>query len=946
MVRVSRSAEAIPLLVPNDALRRDEARVGALPTRGGGRRGPPGSDSGKNYPRNYLVPTLLLCVAGAMMYAASSKLSAEERADVRARIADARVVRVALLPDTLLATNHDDLRAELQTIAEEGDLGAFADPTFDVSGDAHVTGEISDARTTEGASVCSCRCCVGSGCVLADAGSGPDEPENDDRSEDDATQITLRFDAASPLECDAQACRSTFTSQCPAKSMAGVVTAMFHAESKGTEKRTFESFETSTIGAVFSDPLAVGGTDIYAPPSQEDIDRATTWAEKAATSADAAETATMQALALATEESGLTADEIEAQAAEAAAAAAETLDVAQAPEESPGDASVVADAPEESPEESPGVADAPAESPNAADAPEESPALGRRVSRLGQVVDESLIPTETQNKQVPHSTVVWDATLAANDAASRFDGVALGSIIEKLELDLTFDVPVSLESGETERRSPRLDGGAPHYVELDSDDTEGAAEERILPIRLGDASDDSATSQASASAISGDLGEIPGPLVRREFVPLHAEPDSKRPWTTQVAVVVAHYDEWDSLAEMPVWANNSVDPSLDENAPLCAGYTVAPIYQRRHPDAPNFVPNHGYEGGVYLKFVVDHYDNLPDVAIFLQADADVLEDLPSRLKKVVERQATRGDVTYLPLNAGNDFNPNQVYFHKRDPYQEWWQETSLRGIETCWRNVASWFGTEWGENEAPAVSGYCCNYFAASRENIRKTPLEVWQKAYHQLIELADCGGGPVKDRAEDKWKIGITLEHMAHVMFGGHGPHYPRHCGSGRVGDDSTPPTETPLQATLPDQCCSGDACGAKGWYYAEDTDWNTEPLEDMRHTGLLARVPPVDLAEEQWSSFGYSAQSREAALVGLAANYGLIPYKAQDPEDKVRMWRAAQAELGSFGSAPELWEAAMGAGRSLQAAARAYASMLAAKGTLTGLGVNWEKWEHGEEQ
>ena len=37
MVRVSRSAEAIPLLVPNDALRRDEARAGAGPARG--RRG-------------------------------------------------------------------------------------------------------------------------------------------------------------------------------------------------------------------------------------------------------------------------------------------------------------------------------------------------------------------------------------------------------------------------------------------------------------------------------------------------------------------------------------------------------------------------------------------------------------------------------------------------------------------------------------------------------------------------------------------------------------------------------------------------------------------------------------------------------------------------------------------------------------------------------------------
>ena len=80
MVRVSRSAEAIPLLVPNDALRRDEARAGAGPARG--RRGA-GEQSGS---RSVLVATLLLCVSGAVMYAASSSLAAEERADMRARL--------------------------------------------------------------------------------------------------------------------------------------------------------------------------------------------------------------------------------------------------------------------------------------------------------------------------------------------------------------------------------------------------------------------------------------------------------------------------------------------------------------------------------------------------------------------------------------------------------------------------------------------------------------------------------------------------------------------------------------------------------------------------------------------------------------------------------------------------------------------------------------------
>jgi len=84
MVRVSRSAEAIPLLVPNDALRRDEARAGAGPARG--RRGA-GEQSGS---RSVLVATLLLCVSGAVMYAASSSLAAEERQHERAALGDPR----------------------------------------------------------------------------------------------------------------------------------------------------------------------------------------------------------------------------------------------------------------------------------------------------------------------------------------------------------------------------------------------------------------------------------------------------------------------------------------------------------------------------------------------------------------------------------------------------------------------------------------------------------------------------------------------------------------------------------------------------------------------------------------------------------------------------------------------------------------------------------------
>lgn len=77
---------------------------------------------------------------------------------------------------------------------------------------------------------------------------------------------------------------------------------------------------------------------------------------------------------------------------------------------------------------------------------------------------------------------------------------------------------------------------------------------------------------------------------------------SKVVWPVSTPVIVpAVYEEYDNyfppwLLRWPVW-----------------------IYQRKFEDQPLFCPNHGHEGGVYLKFIVDFYDNLPEKIAFIQA---------------------------------------------------------------------------------------------------------------------------------------------------------------------------------------------------------------------------------------------------------------------------------------------------------------------------------------
>ena len=44
------------------------------------------------------------------------------------------------------------------------------------------------------------------------------------------------------------------------------------------------------------------------------------------------------------------------------------------------------------------------------------------------------------------------------------------------------------------------------------------------------------------------------------------------------------------------------------------------LYQKLHPDRPNYIPyNRGGEASVFLTYIVDHYDDFPDVAIFVHA---------------------------------------------------------------------------------------------------------------------------------------------------------------------------------------------------------------------------------------------------------------------------------------------------------------------------------------
>jgi hypothetical protein len=105
-------------------------------------------------------------------------------------------------------------------------------------------------------------------------------------------------------------------------------------------------------------------------------------------------------------------------------------------------------------------------------------------------------------------------------------------------------------------------------------------------------------------------------------------------------VVPSVYKEW--VKGRPDWATNV---TLQQQY----GYSVFQ-YQKLDPAGPHYLPfNRGTESGVYLRYIVDHYDDFPDVAIFVHAAPE--DHQPKWLEHIGCISPT---ATYYNINNGYD----------------------------------------------------------------------------------------------------------------------------------------------------------------------------------------------------------------------------------------------------------------------------------------------------
>jgi len=179
------------------------------------------------------------------------------------------------------------------------------------------------------------------------------------------------------------------------------------------------------------------------------------------------------------------------------------------------------------------------------------------------------------------------------------------------------------------------------------------------------------------------------------------------------------------------------------------GYKVI-NYVADIPNAPHHIPsNKGHEAMAYLTYIIEHYDKLSDVTVFMHAhqiawhnndrqgsDAvRMLQDL--RPEYILHRGFHNLRCPVMPGCGDMDYNGTQTDGQKRSFISAW--KEMFRHVP-----VPDQVGTP------------CCAQFAVSRWTIRNHPRQYYEKLQHWLLQTE-----------QPDELSGRVFEYLWHIMFG-----------------------------------------------------------------------------------------------------------------------------------------------------------------------------------
>lgn len=207
-------------------------------------------------------------------------------------------------------------------------------------------------------------------------------------------------------------------------------------------------------------------------------------------------------------------------------------------------------------------------------------------------------------------------------------------------------------------------------------------------------------------------------------------------WATRVVVVIASFNgtltgpekrrgpAFRSLHHPSKWHHNTSNVTFV-------------VYQRTNPQAPNYSPNYGFEAGVIVQFVVEHYEALPDITVFMQ-------DMPWQHNPhwMAWIECLRPNMTYAPLT-----HARLARLYRANAQTDPGTDRDDAVTEQCWRDILEAFNVPLLlPREQPVVAYFQGSTFAVSRDQLRATPLSAWRKV-HMMMAGGDgrCHRGPLQ---------------------------------------------------------------------------------------------------------------------------------------------------------------------------------------------------------
>ncbi|KAF7193686.1 hypothetical protein HII31_05032 [Pseudocercospora fuligena] len=170
------------------------------------------------------------------------------------------------------------------------------------------------------------------------------------------------------------------------------------------------------------------------------------------------------------------------------------------------------------------------------------------------------------------------------------------------------------------------------------------------------------------------------------------------------------------------------------------------IYVVNNKDAPLHTPaNKGHEAMAYLSYIIDFYDSLPDISIFMHGhktawhNNDLLDMSSSAMVRYLSREKVQQD-GYMNLRCHwNPGCPDHLHPFATE-YDEDKSEELL--IKDAWMQV---FEVE--ESQVPEMLAQpCCSQFAVTKERIRDLPKEKYEHFRDWLLasQLTDYVTGRI----------------------------------------------------------------------------------------------------------------------------------------------------------------------------------------------------------